>query len=155
MILPPRFAVSVLMSDIAILTITIASGRENRSSNSMNASSQQQISLGKSNMSTGQALSDVARQRQLETHALKCFHHQYNPQNKTQQAQEVQKKGTEGEDAPIAESNKPPLHAEYRSKDGSQDVQARKTTMDCAAWNLTYGRLSKRRKITPVIQPKT
>lgn len=75
-------------------------------------------------MSTGQALSDVARQRQLETHALKCFHHQYNPQNKTQQAQEVQKKGTEGEDAPIAESTKPPLHAEYRSKDGSQDVQA-------------------------------
>ena len=39
----------------------------------------------KSSISTRQALGDVARQRQLETNVLKCFHHQYNPQNQTQQ----------------------------------------------------------------------
>jgi type III restriction enzyme len=37
-------------------------------------------------------------------------------------ATEVQKKSTEGEDAPITESAKPPPHAECRGEDGSQDV---------------------------------
>jgi hypothetical protein len=76
---------------------------------------------------------------------LKCFHHQYNPQNKTQQAQEVQKKSTEGDDAPIAESTKLPLHAEYRSKDGSQDAGPGKRLwiagLRCAESDV--GRLSK------------
>jgi hypothetical protein len=31
---------------------------------------------------------------------------------------------------------------------------APKTTMDCFAWNRTKGRLSIRKKISPVIQPR-
>ena len=52
--------------------------------------------------------------------------------NKTQQAQEVQKKSTEGDDAPIAESTKPPLHACRILQQGRPArCRPRKTTMDC------------------------
>ena len=67
-------------------------------------------------------LGDLSCQRQLETYALECFDHQENPQNKTEQAQEIQQKHTQREGTPITDPAKPPAHAKNLPEQGAQNM---------------------------------
>jgi hypothetical protein len=79
-----------------------------------------------SNRSACESFSDVTGQRELEAHALKRFHHQHNPQHKTQETEDVQEQRTKAGDAPTAQSTEPPPHPKYSAQHGPQDVQAQK-----------------------------
>ena len=75
-----------------------------------------------SSCSAGEALGDVSCERHLETHALKRFQHQDNPQNQSKEANEVQEERAKRERTPIAAPAKPPAYAKDRTEHGLQDL---------------------------------
>jgi hypothetical protein len=74
--------------------------------------------------STGNALGDVSCQWHLETHALKRFQHQDNPQNQSKEANEVQEERAKRERTPIAAPAKPPAYAKDRTEHGLHNLES-------------------------------
>jgi hypothetical protein len=74
--------------------------------------------------SAGNALGDVSCQWHLETHALKRFQHQDNPQNQSKEANEVQEERAKRERTPIAAPAKPPAYAKDRTEHGLHNLQS-------------------------------
>ena len=72
----------------------------------------------------GEPLGDVSCERHLETHALKRFQHQDNPQNQSQETDEVQQECAKRESTPVATRAKPPAHAKDRPEQGLQNLQS-------------------------------
>jgi len=56
--------------------------------------------------------------------ALECLHHQDNPENQSEQADEVEETCASRESSPAAKSARPPMHAKDRAEDGLQNVEA-------------------------------
>jgi hypothetical protein len=83
-----------------------------------------QNELSHSSCSAGDALRDVSCERHFETHALKGFQHQDNPQNQSKEANEVQEERAKRESTPVATPAKPPAHAKDRTEHGLQDLQS-------------------------------
>jgi hypothetical protein len=74
--------------------------------------------------SAGKALGDVSCEWHLETHALKRFQHQDNPQNQSKEANEVQEERAQRERTPIAAPAKPPAYAKDRTECGLHNLQS-------------------------------
>ena len=60
----------------------------------------------------------------LETHALKRFQHQDNPQNQSKEANEIQEDCANRESPPLATPAKPPAHAKDWAEHGLQNLQS-------------------------------
>jgi hypothetical protein len=58
-------------------------------------------------------------------HALECLQHQDNPENQSEQADEIEEKCASRESSPAAKSTRPPMHAKDRlDRPGGSGVQA-------------------------------
>ena len=76
------------------------------------------------NRSASEALGDVSRKRQLEMRALECLNHQDNPENQSEQVDEIEEKCASRESSPATKSASPPMHAKDRAQHGLQNVEA-------------------------------